>query len=41
MNLYNKRRLHSTIDYKTPDEVYYQAVNNLNSKGEKLLQKVS
>ncbi len=41
MNLYNKRRLHSTIDYKTPDEVYYQTVNNLNSKGEKLLQKVS
>jgi len=41
MDLYNKKRLHSTIDYKTPDEVYYQAVNNLNSKGEKLLQKVS
>jgi putative transposase len=41
MNLYNKRRLHSAIDYKTPDEVYYQAINNLDSKGEKLLQKVS
>ncbi len=41
MDLYNKRRLHSAIDYKTPDEVYYQAVNNLDSKGEKLLQKVS
>ena len=41
MDLYNKKRLHSAIDYKTPDEVYYQAVNNLNSKGEKLLQKVS
>jgi len=35
---YNKRRLHSAIDYKTPNEVYYQAVNNLNSKGEKLPQ---
>jgi len=41
MDLYNKRRLHSSIEYKTPNEVYYQAVNNFNSKGEKLLQKVS
>ncbi len=41
MDSYNKRRLHSAIDYKTPNEVYYQAVNNFNSKGEKLLQKVS
>ena len=41
MNLYNKKRLHSTIDYKTPDEVYYQAINNLGLRGEKLLQKVS
>lgn len=41
MDLYNKRRLHSTIDYKTPNEVYYQAVNNLDSKGAKLLQQIS
>ena len=41
MDLYNKKRLHSAIDYKTSDEIYYQTVNNLNSKGEKLLQKVS
>ena len=41
MDLYNKRRLHSSIEYKTPNEVYYQAINNFNSKGEKLLQKVS
>ena len=41
MNAYNKRRLHSSIDYKTPNEVYYQAVNNLELKGEKLLKKVS
>ena len=33
---YNKKRLHSVIDYKTPNEVYYQATNNLDSKGEKL-----
>ena len=35
---YNKKRLHSAIDYKTPNEVYYQAINNLASKGEKLPQ---
>ena len=40
MDLYNMRRLHSEIDYKTPNEVYYQAVNNLDSKGEKLFQQV-
>ena len=38
---YNSKRLHSAIDYKTPNEVYYQAVNNSGSKGEKRLQKVS
>ena len=41
MNSYNKKRLHSAIGYKTPNEVYYQAVNNLDSKGEKLLPQVS
>lgn len=41
MDSYNKKRLHSTIGYKTPNEVYYQADNNLDSKGVKLLQKVS
>lgn len=34
---YNTKRLHSAIDYKTPNEVYYQAVNNLAPKGEKEL----
>jgi len=38
---YNSKRLHSAIDYRTPNEVYYQAVNNSGSKGEKKLQKVS
>ncbi len=38
---YNTKRLHSAIGYKTPNEVYYQAVNNSGSKGEKRLQKVS
>jgi putative transposase len=41
MNDYNKKRLHSAIGYKTPNEVYYQAINNLDSKGEKLLPQVS
>ncbi len=38
---YNTKRLHSTIGYKTPNEVYYQAVNNSISKGAKKLLKVS
>jgi len=41
MNSYNKKRLHSAIGYKTPNEVYYQAINNLDPKGEKLLPLVS
>ena len=38
---YNTKRLHSAIDYQTPNEVYYQAVNNLTPKGEKELPKAS
>jgi len=38
---YNTKRLHSAIDYQTPNEVYYQAVNNLAPKGEKELPKAS
>jgi len=41
MNSYNKKRLHSAIGYKTPNEVYYQAVNNLDSRREKPLPEVS
>jgi len=41
MDAYNRKRLHSAIDYKTPNEVYYQYINNLGFKGEKLLQSVS
>ena len=38
---YNTKRLHSAIDYQAPNEVYYQAVNNLAKKGEKELPKAS
>ena len=41
MDNYNQKRLHSAIDYKTPNEVYLQAINNTNSKGDNQLQKVS
>ncbi|MEA1919063.1 MAG: IS3 family transposase [Campylobacterota bacterium] len=41
MNSYNKKRLHSALGYKTPNEVYYQADNNLNPRREKLLPQVS
>jgi putative transposase len=32
MEFYNKRRLHSTLDYDTPDEVYYQGLINQQEK---------
>jgi len=41
MTSYNKKRLHSAIGYKTPNEVYYQADNNLDSRRKKLLPLVS
>jgi putative transposase len=41
MDSYNGKRLHSAIDYKTPNEVYYDYINNLDFRGGKLLQTVS
>ena len=41
MDSYNRKRLHSAIDYKTLNEVYFDYVNNLDFRGGKLLQWVS
>jgi len=34
---YNQERLHSVLDYQTPDEVYYQGVNNKSYDAKKAL----
>jgi putative transposase len=41
MDDYNQKRLHSAIDYQTPNEVYFQALNHPNIEGDKKLPKVS
>jgi len=41
INSYNKTRLHSSLGYKTPNEVYYQASNILETKEPKALPLVS
>ena len=38
---YNKERLHSTLGYKTPDEVYYQGAHNKSYDATKALLKVA
>ena len=35
---YNSERLHSMLDYQTPDEVYYQGVNNKRYNAKALLE---
>jgi len=41
MDMYNSKRLHSTIDYKTPNEIYFDYINDLGFKGDNLLPLVS
>jgi putative transposase len=41
MDTYNRKRLHSAIDYQTPNDVYSDYINNLDFKGDKLLLTVS
>ena len=38
---YNQERLHSALDYKRPDEVYYQGANNKSYDAKKALLKVA
>ena len=41
MEKYNSRRLHSTLGNKTPNEIYFKGINNLDHNSNKLLQTVS
>jgi putative transposase len=41
IEIYNSERLHSTLNYKTPDEIYYQGINNKSDNAKKMLLKVA
>jgi putative transposase len=41
IEIYNKERLHSSIDYLTPDEVYYKGINNKYYNAKDVLRKVA
>jgi putative transposase len=41
IEIYNKERLHSSIDYLTPDEVYCRSINNRCYNVQDTLQKVA
>ena len=37
INIYNKQRLHSSINYCTPDEIYYKGANNKSYDARKMI----
>jgi len=41
INIYNKERLHSSIDYLTPDEAYYKGINNKSYNAKDMLLEVA
>lgn len=41
VDIYNRERLHSSLDYQTPDEVYYKGVNNRSYNAKKALLEVA
>jgi len=41
IEIYNTQRLHSAVDYLTPDEAYYQCANNKCFDAKKVLLKVA
>ena len=41
INIYNTKRIHSAISYKTPDEVYNTWIKNYNIETKNLLQNVA
>jgi putative transposase len=41
IEIYNKERLHSSIEYLTPNEAYYKGINNKRYNAKEMLQKVA
>ena len=41
IEIYNKERLHSSIEYLTPNEAYYKGINNKQYNAKEMLQKVA
>ena len=41
IKIYNRERLHSALDYKTPDEIYYQGANNKSYNAREMLLEVA
>jgi putative transposase len=41
IEIYNSERLHSALNYKTPDEIYYQGINNKSNNAQEVLLKVA